>query len=112
MYDLEIHLDHLPGSLALMGRTLESAGMSVEGGGAWVVDGRGIAHFLFHDGPAARSAFESVSITVKCCKEVLTKRLKQDTPGQLGLLTNLMAEAGMNFEVLYSSPTHSLSSSR
>ena len=54
MKDLAIALENRPGALAEMGEALGRAGVSVEGGGAWVVDGRGVAHFLFADGAAAR----------------------------------------------------------
>ena len=53
MKDLEIDLENRPGALAEMGEALGRAGVSIEGGGAWVVDGRGIAHFLFADGTLA-----------------------------------------------------------
>ncbi|WP_419902921.1 amino acid-binding protein [Kiloniella sp.] len=102
MYDLEINLDNNPGALALMGRALGEAKVSVEGGGAWVVQGQGVAHFLFEDGEAARAALEGVGITVVTCRKVLVQRLKQAVPGQLGMLTGLMAAAGVNIEVLYS----------
>jgi len=62
--DLAIALDNRPGALAEMGEALGKAGVSVEGGGAWVVDGRGVAHFLFKDGTAARQALEAKGITV------------------------------------------------
>ena len=102
MFDLEIHLDNQPGALAAMGRALGEAGVSVEGGGAWVVGNKGAAHFLFHDGDAARRALEGAGISVGQCREVVVQRLKQAVPGQLGKLTGLMAEAGVNIEVLYS----------
>jgi hypothetical protein len=102
VYDLEIHLSDTPGSLAWMGTTLGNAGVSVEGGGAWVINGKAVAHFLFEDGPAARRAVESVEIRVLSCRRVLRLRLYQEIPGQLGTLTNRMAQAGLNIEVLYS----------
>ncbi|HFB55449.1 MAG TPA: amino acid-binding ACT domain-containing protein [Hellea balneolensis] len=102
MYDLEILLDDKPGTLALMGRTLGDAHVSVEGGGAWLVNGQGVAHFLFEDGDAAKQALQDVGIVVVSCKKVLVQRLKQSVTGQLGLLTGLMADAGVNIEVLYS----------
>jgi hypothetical protein len=40
MQDLTIELEDRPGALAEMGEALARAGISVEGGGAWVVDGR------------------------------------------------------------------------
>ena len=108
MKDLAIALDDRPGALAEMGEALGRAGVSVEGGGAWVVDGRGVAHFLFADGTAARQALEAAGIRVLAERDVVVQRLKQDVPGQLGLLTRRMAEAGVNIEVLYSDHDHQL----
>jgi hypothetical protein len=106
--DLAIRLDDRPGALAAMGEALGKAGVSIEGGGAWVVDGVGVAHFLFHDGAAARRALEAAGITVLAEREVVVQRLKQAVPGQLGQLTRRMAEAGVNIEVLYSDHDHQL----
>jgi hypothetical protein len=108
MRDLAIALDNRPGALAEMGEALGRAGVSIEGGGAFVVDGRGIAHFLFSDGEAARQALESVGIRVVQDREVVVQRLRQGVPGQLGKLTRRMAEAGVNIEVLYSDHEHQL----
>jgi hypothetical protein len=106
--DLAIILENRPGALAEMGEALGRAGVSVEGGGAWVVDGMGVAHFLVHDGAAARKALEAAGILVGSEKDVLVQKLKQDVPGQLGALTRRMAEAGVNIEVLYSDHDHNL----
>lgn len=108
MFDLTILLENRPGALADMGETLGRAGVSLEGGGAWVVDGRGHAHFLVEDGAAARRALEAAVIQVIAVREVVTVRLKQAVPGQLGLLTRGMADAGVNIEVLYSDHDHRL----
>ncbi len=108
MKDLAISLENRPGALADMGEALGRAGVSVEGGGAWVVGGKGVAHFLFEDGAAARRALQAAGIQVVTEREVLVQRLKQDVPGQLGLLTRRMAEAGVNIEVLYSDHNHQL----
>ena len=108
MFDLEIHLDDQPGTLAAMGRALGAAGVSIEGGGAWTTGGKGIAHFLFHDGDAARRALEEAGIHVAACREVVVQRLKQEIPGQLGALTGRMAAAGVNIAVLYSDHNHRL----
>ena len=102
MKDLAIALDNRPGALADMGEALGKAGVSVEGGGAWVVDGKGVAHFLFEDGAAARRALEANGIKVLAEREVVVQRLKQAVPGQLGQLTRRMADAGINIEVMYS----------
>jgi hypothetical protein len=108
MKDLAIILENRPGALAEMGEALGRAGVSIEGGGAWVVEGHGVAHFLFTDGAAARQALEAAGIRVLEEREVLVQRLKQDVPGQLGLLTRRLAEAGVNIEVLYSDHNHQL----
>jgi hypothetical protein len=108
MKDLTIALDNRPGALAEMGDALGRAGVSIEGGGAFVVGGQGVAHFLFHDGAAARKALEAAGITVLAEREVLVQRLNQTQPGQLGKITRRMAEAGVNIEVLYSDHDHQL----
>ena len=108
MKDLAILLENRPGALAAMGEALGRAGVSVEGGGAWVVDGRGIAHFLFEDGAAARGALEAAGIRVLEERDVLVQRLSQTEPGQLGKLSRRMAEAGVNIEALYSDHEHRL----
>jgi len=108
MNDLAIALPDRPGALAEMGEALGRAGVSIEGGGAFVVNGAGIAHFLFADGAAARRALEAAGIRVLAKRDVLVQRLKQEVPGQLGMLTRRMAEAGVNIEVLYSDHDHRL----
>lgn len=108
MKDLTIALENRPGALAEMGEALGRSGVSVEGGGAWVVGGKGVAHFLVTDATAARQALETAEIYVLAEREVVVLRLKQDVPGQLGLLTRRMAEAGVNIEVLYSDHDHQL----
>jgi len=108
MTDLQIALDNRPGALAEMGDALRKAGVSIEGGGAFVVNGQGVAHFLFHDGKAARRALETAGIRVVKESEVLIQRLRQAEPGQLGKITRRMAEAGVNIEVLYSDHDHQL----
>ena len=102
MKDLAIALDDRPGALAEMGEALGKAGVSVEGGGVWVVGGEGVAHFLFKDGAAARRALEAKGIKVLAERDVVVQRLKQAVPGQLGQLSRRMADAGINIEVMYS----------
>jgi hypothetical protein len=108
MKDLTITLENRPGALAEMGDALGRAGVSIEGGGAFLVNGEGVAHFLFADGTAARNALEAAGIRVLAEREVLVQRLNQSQPGQLGKITRRMAEAGVNIEVLYSDHDHQL----
>jgi hypothetical protein len=102
MFDVAIRLENKPGELARMGETLGEAGVSVEGGGGWVVAGKGYTHFLFEDGEAAKSALEAIGIEVLAVREVLVQRLKQAVPGQLGMIARRMSDAGVNIEVIYS----------
>ena len=108
MQDVSIRLENRPGALAEMGEALARDGISIEGGGAWVVSGRGAVHFLFEDGERARRALEAAGIDVLAVRDVVVQRLKQAVPGQLGALTRRMAEAGVNIEVLYSDHDHQL----
>lgn len=102
MQDLTIELENRPGALADMGEAVGQAGVSLEGGGMFVVNDVGVAHFLVNDGVAARTALAAVGIRVTAVKDVLALRLNQEMPCQLGKLCRRMAEAGVNIEVLYS----------
>lgn len=102
MVDLEIHLKNHPGSIAEMGEKLAAKGISIEGGGSWVIGDMCIAHFLFEDGEKAQSTLAAAGIKVAKVNEVLIQKLKQDQPGQLGKITRLMQQSGVNIEVLYS----------
>ena len=108
MKDLAVVLENRPGALAEMGEALGRAGVSVEGGGAFVSNGVGVAHFLFTDGAAARKVLEAAGIRVLEERDVLVQRLNQAEPGQLGKISRRMAEAAVNIEVLYSDHDHQL----
>lgn len=108
MKDLTIALENRLGALAEMGEALGRAGISIEGGGAWVVNGRGVAHFLVEDEAGARRALEAAGIEIVEERSVLAQRLNQDEPGQLGKIARLMARAGVNIEAIYSDHDHQL----
>lgn len=108
MFDIEIHMTNQPGQLALMGETLGTAGVSVEGGGMWLAGDTGVAHFLVADGDRAAAALEEAGMTVAARREVVVQRLDQDAPGQLGKFCRALADAGINIEVLYSDHDHQL----
>ena len=108
MYDVAIRLENRPGAMAEMGEALGAAGVSVEGGGGWVADGKATMHFLFVDGEEARKALEDVGIAVLEVREVLVQKLRQDVPGQLGLIARRMSDAGVNIEVVYSDHANQL----
>ena len=94
--------------MADMGEALGAAGVSVEGGGGWVADGKATMHFLFEDGEAARTALENAGIEVLNVKKVLVQKLRQDILGQLGMIARRMSDAGVNIEVVYSDHANQL----
>jgi hypothetical protein len=108
MRDLGIVLPDRIDAIAALGEALARRGVSIEGGGVFLVDGKRIAHFLFHDGSAARHALEEAGFAIASDREVLLQRLAQDRPGELGRLTRRMADAGVAIEVLYSDHDHQL----
>jgi hypothetical protein len=108
VFDLAIELAGGPDALAVMGEALGQAGMSIEGGAMFTVDGKAVAHFLFADGEAAQRVLAATGIRVTACREVLARRLDQETPGQLGAITRAVASAGVAIEVLYSDHDHRL----
>jgi hypothetical protein len=108
MQDIAIDLEHTSGTLALLGEALGRAGVSIEGGGAFTIGGRGVAHFLVEDGQAARAALAAAAIKVVALRDVVLLRLNQEEPGQLGKLCRRMADAGVNIETLYSDHAHQL----
>ena len=102
MYDIAIKLPGQPGSLARFGEALGAAGVSLEGGGVFTVDGVGHAHFLVEDGEAARVALEIAGLGMAKVRQVLIRRLKQEVPGQLGSIARALGDAGVNIETQYS----------
>jgi hypothetical protein len=108
MYDVAIELPGKPGSLARFGDALGSAGVSLEGGGVFTVDGVGHAHFLVEDGEAARAALEQAGLGTAIIRPVLIRRLKQEVPGQLGAIAQALADAGVNIETQYSDHANQL----
>ncbi len=102
MKDITIILQDKPGALAEMGETLGAAGVSLEGGGVFVQNGKGIAHFLVDDAEKARQALQSKKINVAAINDVLIQKLKQDVPGQLGKICRMMAKNNVNILVQYS----------
>lgn len=100
--DIEVQLPHRPGALAGFGETLGAAGVSLEGGGVFTHAGVGVAHFLVDDADRARTALEARGIGPVVVHEVVTLRLDQEVPGQLGTLARTMADAGIGILVQYS----------
>lgn len=102
MQDIEILLDNKPGTLALLGETLGQHQISLEGGGVFQNGGISIAHFLVSEAERAKEVLKKVSIKVVKINNVVIQKLRQDVPGQLGMLCRKMAEENVNILVQYS----------
>lgn len=102
MQNVTVSLPNEPGALARFGEALGAAGISLEGGGAFACGDAAVANFLVADGEAARVALARAGFARVAVREVLVRRLKQGTPGQLGRLMRRLGEAGVNVEVQYS----------
>ena len=55
-----------------------------------------------------RPVLAAAGIPVTAVREVVARRLDQETPGQLGAITRAIAEAGIRVDVLYSDHDHRL----
>lgn len=108
MKDLEIILENQPGTLAQMGQLLGDAGVSLEGGGVFTQNGKGIAHFLVENAALGKKVLENNGIQVNRINEVLIQKLKQDVPGQLGKICQIMADHHVNILVQYSDHANQL----
>lgn len=76
----------------------------MEGGGVFVADDIGIAHFLIadHQAATAADALRRAGIEVVAVHDTVLARLRQDVPGQLGELCERLAAAGVNITAQYS----------
>ena len=108
--DLVVHLPDRAGALATLGEALARVSVSIEGGGAFAFAGRGVAHFLLAADRLAdaRAALAAAGLDPGDDREVVTVRLAQERPGQLGAICRAMADAGVNIEVLYSDHANQL----
>jgi hypothetical protein len=102
MKDLAIRLTNKPGALAEMGETLGKAGVSLEGGGVFVWNEEGIAHFLVEDAEKGKQVLIENGIDVIAIHDVVIQKLKQDVPGQLGKICRVMQQNNVNILVQYS----------
>ena len=108
MENLAVILKNEPGALAKMGEILGKAGISLEGGGVFVHQGVGVAHFLVENATVGKIALEDNGIEVKGVQPVLIQKLKQEVPGQLGKICNIMADNNINILVQYSDHANQL----
>ncbi|MCC3281525.1 hypothetical protein [Arthrobacter caoxuetaonis] len=100
--DIGLTLPNRPGALGEFGEVLGRAGVSLEGGGVFTHHGSGVAHFLVNDAATAQAALESAGMGPVTVSPVVTVKLEQGTPGQLGALAKQLGDCGVNILVQYS----------
>ncbi|MGY3904279.1 hypothetical protein ACW5XF_17695 [Aeromonas lusitana] len=108
MYDIHLILPDNPGALGQFGVLMGRAGVSLEGGGMFLAEGAGHAHFLVEEGERAAQVAREAGLEVVAVREVLVRRLKQEVPGQLGAICTALGTASVNIITLYSDHANQL----
>jgi hypothetical protein len=85
-----------PGELAKVVDTLSRSGVNIEG----MTEVDGVVHVLARDPSAARSALRAGGYTIEGELEVLVLPMP-DRPGELSMLMQRLAEAGVNLRFVY-----------
>lgn len=98
--DLTVHLEHEPGSLAVLGEALGRAMVNIEGFAGMTMEGVGLIHLLVEDAEKASRALEANDIGVVGEREVLVVDMV-DRPGELGNVTRRLADGDVNVELAY-----------
>ena len=98
--NLTIELVDRPGTLAELGESLGRAGINIEGGCGFAIEGKGILHILVEDAEVARMAVASADLEVIGERDVIMLDI-EDKPGELGRITRQISDGGVNLDLIY-----------
>ena len=98
--DLAITMDDRPGAIAELCDALRLAGVVVEAICGDITNGSDVDHFLVDDARTSRRIMERSGCTVQRVRDVLVVDL-EDRPDAFGEVTRLVAEAGVNVDLIY-----------
>jgi len=98
--DLTVILADSPGTLASLGEALGSAGINIEGMCGFPCQGEGVLHILIEDAAAARKALKQTGHEVRGEREVLVVDI-EDRPGAFAEMARQIADADVNFDLVY-----------
>jgi len=98
--DFTIMLPNRPGVLANLSTTLGKAGINIEGVSGTQYHDKVVLHMLFEQAEEAQALFYKNKVTILSTREVLVMDIK-DKPGELGKISQKMANAEVNIDFLY-----------
>lgn len=101
MKELIVVAKNQPGELHKVASTLGKNGVNMMGVCAYNINQEGRIHFVVNDHEKGKAVLKKMKYQVSDA-DVLVLELKH-SPGELSRVTNLLAESGINIEILYGS---------
>lgn len=99
MTEFTIHLANRPGQLAGLIAVMAEAGVDIEALAAFGMEDMGVVRMVVGDAAAARRAVEDAGLLAEERRVVTT--VLPHRPGALAVLTQSLADAGINIDGLY-----------
>ena len=99
--DYTVMLPNRPGILANISTTMGKAGITIEGISGTQYQDKVVLHLLFDKGDEAYALLMKNKFTVMATREVLVVEII-DKPGELGKITQKLANAAVNIDLKFS----------